>query len=195
MEKSQEINELAGALSKAQGQSDHIEESKILSRMFYSKVNGSNQFTFKSSAERFFNKVIFGSSSCWTFKNRCKKTGYGVFKYKNEQRAHRVSYIFFKGNIKGGNVIMHLCNNKLCVNPDHLIQGPNSINIKMAWDDGLIKAQSGSTNGNSKLKEVDVLKIRQLLINKTPYKNIMEFYNISKATVYRINKKLNWGHL
>jgi hypothetical protein len=37
-----------------------------------------------------------------------------------EQRAHRVSYRLFKGEIPEGTEIDHLCKMKCCVNPEHL---------------------------------------------------------------------------
>jgi len=46
--------------------------------------------------------------------------GYGAFKAMGEQRAHRVSYRLFKGEIPEGTEIDHLCKIKLCVNPEHL---------------------------------------------------------------------------
>jgi hypothetical protein len=50
---------------------------------------------------------------------------------------HRTSYKAFKGPIPDGKVIMHLCNNKRCINPKHLEVGDTTENIRMAIVDGL----------------------------------------------------------
>ena len=39
------------------------------------------------------------------------------------QLAHRYIYQMFKGEIPSGLVIRHTCDNKKCINPDHLILG------------------------------------------------------------------------
>lgn len=55
--------------------------------------------------------------------------GYGVFNInKRPFYAHRLSYLVHKGPLVDGLVIDHICNNSLCVNPDHLEQVTNREN-------------------------------------------------------------------
>lgn len=93
----------------------------------------------RTTLERFEEKYIpEPNSGCWlwTAGTAC---GYGAFKDDiwGEQRAHRVSYRFYKGDIPPGKEIDHLCKVKLCVNPEHLEAVPHKINMFRA-DQGVV---------------------------------------------------------
>lgn len=73
-------------------------------------------------------------NDCWEWRRQKNPvTGYGTSSYKGKNMgAHRVSYILFYGHIPNGLVIHHRCENKICVNPEHLEAISQSENLRLA---------------------------------------------------------------
>lgn len=71
---------------------------------------------------RFLDKVCKnGIDGCWNFVSSISHTGSGRFFMNGKCRdAYRVSYELFIGEIPKGHELHHICENRLCVNPDHL---------------------------------------------------------------------------
>ena len=75
----------------------------------------------EKAQERFATKYEVVESGCWQWLDSLATFGYGTFGYKGKgHRAHRISYMLYKGEIPDGLVLDHLCRNRGCVNPDHL---------------------------------------------------------------------------
>lgn len=74
--------------------------------------------------ENFITKFEPGRpDECWLWRGTRLGNGYGGLgrSYRAALLAHRVAWVAFTGRPLTGNLtIDHLCNNKLCVNPDHL---------------------------------------------------------------------------
>ena len=93
-------------------------------------------------------------NGCWNWLRNLTSSGYGYLKLDNKTSAtHRVSYFLKNGNLTEGLVIRHLCNNKRCCNPSHLLEGTYSENSLDARE------------CHSKLTKADILEIRSDQLN------------------------------
>lgn len=74
------------------------------------------------------------STGCWLWTGYTDKEGYGHYGYRHGVRsfAHRLSYALFVGTIAANCVVDHTCNNRRCVNPQHLEVVTNEENVKRA---------------------------------------------------------------
>lgn len=74
----------------------------------------------KSEAERFWSKGD-RTGECWDWTASRNSKGYGLISFDGRLHlAHRIAYMWTKGEIPEGYQIDHRCFNRRCVNPDHL---------------------------------------------------------------------------
>lgn len=76
---------------------------------------------YENIPERFWAKVD-KSGDCWEWIASCQPAGYGQFYAVRGTvvLAHRFSYELAGNEIPEGYEVHHKCDNRICVNPDHL---------------------------------------------------------------------------
>lgn len=71
------------------------------------------------------------NSGCWIFTGYVDELGYGIIAETKRKRikAHRAAYAAFKCEIPTGMDIMHACDLRCCINPEHLTPGTHAENM------------------------------------------------------------------
>ena len=107
---------------------------------------------------RFWAKVDKASvDDCWEWTGSLDGSGYGRFKIASyhQARAHRVALIASSLEEPPGMLVLHHCDNRKCVNPEHLYFGTvqDNANDKVRRGRCVSGDHSGFKNANSKLDE------------------------------------------
>lgn len=156
---------------------------------------------FGQQTERFFSRVTLSETGCFDFSETQPHTGYGKFQSNGRTwRAHRW-VMWALGNIEINDPIcvLHVCDNRKCVNPNHLYLGDRLQNAKDIKDRNrthLIRdPKTGSKNPQSKLDEKTVAQIKELLACGISGVKISEDFKISRSVVSEIKNKKLWTHV
>lgn len=141
---------------------------------------------------RFLSKVdvkAFDPLQCWLWKGAGKGNGYGNVNIDGKtSTAHSVAYELFVGRVPKGLEVCHMCDNRWCVNPDHLYVGTRVENM----DD--CHSRGRATGGRRKhLKENQVQEIRRQLLAGVEPRRISALTGVGYETVTAISKGRSYG--
>lgn len=119
-------------------------------------------------------------SGCIEWRAQVKRDGYGRFVYQAKQMsAHRAAYLMFKGEIPADLLVLHECDNRICVNPEHLYVGTHK-------DNSQDMVRRGRNWGRRKSGDKTVAAILRLSSAGWTQERIAKKFRIDQTTVSRI---------
>ena len=153
--------------------------------------------------ERFWAKVR-KDDGCWEW-TAGTIDGYGHIRAPRERRdvlAHRLSWEWSNGPIPQGRHVLHSCDNRRCVRPDHLFLGDNATNVADRVAKGRSADMRGSRNPKAKLTREQVADIRRRY-GPAPIGHprrgerrsaslLAEEFGVSRSTIYHIVRGWTW---
>ncbi len=137
-------------------------------------------------------------TGCWNWQRAIGSHGYGQISADGVQKlAHRYSYERTKGPIPKGLYICHSCDNRRCVNPDHLWPGTCKQNHQDALQKGRGRrgVNRGEDGGMARFTSEQVLEIRAAVAAGDTQAKWARKHNVHKTTIQYICKRKTWKHL
>jgi hypothetical protein len=135
------------------------------------------------------------NSGCWLWLGTTNRLGYGTISKRaksNRIFAHRAAYLVAHGSIPDGLDVLHRCDVRCCVNPDHLFVGTHTDNMRDMMRKGRHRAVRGDKHGAAKVTPEIVQAIRASI---EPRQVLAARYGISKHTVHGIRGGGTWKHV
>lgn len=183
--KTTELSEATPALEKLQLTEKHL-------RRFWKRVNKNGPIHPHDPSK----------GPCWEWnKSPCER--YGRMKvFGIPDAAHRISYQIHHRMLGPNECALHSCDNPPCVNPDHLWAGTAVENNRDRDAKGRQNrvdcrktVPKGITCHLSKLREEDVIEIRELGRMGLTQREIGIRFSITRPAVGYILRRRNWKHI
>ena len=143
----------------------------------------------------FFSKIAVRSTNCWEWTASTRSgSGYGQFGIDGYgEYAHRLMWVLFNGAIPSGMYLCHTCDNRKCVNPDHLFVGTQKDNMSDCKEKG--RNSFGENHPKSILTQNDIISMSIDRNSGFSWKRLSDKYHTPISTIRSAIAGKNWKHL
>lgn len=169
----------------------YAEIAEILGRTFYSvktralKSLKMNKGGAWRSFEKKFSMNTDKSGDCWLWTGSHNKQGYGTLSHLGAVWfAHRASLYIHNGRLPRNMLVLHKCDVKACVNPEHLYIGTYSNNVR-----DMLERSTNSQRVNPDIARTIKFMCNTGLLDK----EVAAILGFSRMTVRRVRKGQTWG--
>jgi hypothetical protein len=162
-------------------------------------ANKTDKDSVKEYLENRVNKYspIFDTDCCWFWSRGVNTSGYGhigpnrISAHYGVTTAHKLSYLVHNGEVPEGQCVLHTCDNKICINPNHLFLGTHQDNMDDMVRKGRSDTSSGEDHPMSVLSTLDVLRIRDCKDHNTSVE-LSRMFDVSPRTIRDIWNRHTW---
>lgn len=154
-------------------------------------------------------KSTLQEDGCLIYTGAKNKAGYGYIKFRQRTYlVHRyigltrvgIEYTFGNKKYPSDQVVIHICNNPSCVNPNHLKVTTQAENIQQAFREerksASIISMPGEKNPNVVLTEDMVRKIRNAYAaGGVTHRQLAFLVGVNRTAITKIINKQIWAHI
>lgn len=134
---------------------------------------------FQQRAEHLLSRTKVSGSGCMEFIGCIQGNGYArATVNRKTDYAHRHIYRLLKGEIPEGLDVCHQCDNRKCINPDHLFLGTRKENMLDAVSKG--RQARGAKLPQTKIDDRAEAEIVRMALAGVKYKDIAAAFGIGK---------------
>jgi hypothetical protein len=139
--------------------------------------------------ETLFWSRVQKSAGCWTWTGPVGNHGYGTI--ARGRLAHRKIWAIVNGPIPKGMLLMHSCDNRRCVQPEHLSLGTDLLNMRDAKAKGrLTRAPYQVTN--AKLTPDQVRDVRARAAAGETQRSLAQAFGMYQSSISAIVTRKWW---
>lgn len=130
------------------------------------------------------------------FRRKCRITGNGCMEWNEKYKPfamknlslHRSAFHLFRGEIPDGLLVVRICNNQKCLNPDHMDTLTHKENYVRQLKEGVTR--------RSKLTVAEVIEIkRTIAAGGIKLKDLAGRYGVHPKVIYDIKAGRRWGNV
>lgn len=170
-------------------------KSKGMCEMHYYRMRRNGAIYYKKSTSKKIEIEVKENGCIECISHYKLSTGYYLMALNYQRKSiHRHVYEEMFGEIPDGLVVRHKCDNRGCINPEHMELGTSKDNSQDMVKHG--RSLKGVKNPNAILTEDDVTEIRSLSNQGFKRKEICKMFGLKNVdTVTSIKYGHSWSHV
>lgn len=135
---------------------------------------------------------------CWMWCGTRKSNGYGMFgaDWRRPCHAHRYSWALANGQAPPSDMMVcHRCDNRACVNPEHLFLGTAADNVADMYAKGRARKapRPGESNPRATLTDAQVAEVRQrYAAGGVTQQELADEYETSRGAIGNAVRNRTW---
>jgi hypothetical protein len=111
-------------------------------------------------------------------------------------QAHRAAWTLFVGEIPNGMNVLHRCDVRNCINPDHLFIGTQQDNVADMIKKKRDRKAKGQDSGRTLLSDNDILPLKSVYKDaRLKVKELASRLGLAEESAWDIARGRSWKHL
>jgi hypothetical protein len=108
--------------------------------------------------------------------------------------AHRVAWRLYRGEIPSGQFVLHTCDNRRCVNPDHLFLGTARDNVADMYRKGRARPAGGRwrTGAEAFTPRLTAESVRAIRSSKLLTGELARLHGVHRSTILKVLNRVTW---